>query len=70
MVSRTYSAQTPSTPEESRRIEEENDEEIERKENQKQAVDNACAPKLVPLGFSSLDDASQNLNLSGRLKKI
>ena len=69
MVSRTYSAQTPSTPEESRRIEKENDEEIERKENQKQAADKACAPKLAPLGFSSLDDVHQNLNLSGRLVK-
>jgi hypothetical protein len=69
IVSRTYTAQTPSTPEANRRIEKENDEEIERKENQKQAADNACAPKLVPLGFSSLDDVHQNLNLSGRLKK-
>jgi hypothetical protein len=69
MVSSTHSAQTPSTPEERRRIEKENDEEIERKENQKQAADKLCAPKLAPLGFSSLDDVRQNLNLSGRLEK-
>ena len=68
MVSRTYSAQTPSTPEESRRIEKEHDEEIEREQNQRQAADNACAPKLAPLGFSSLDDVHKAFNFWGRLE--
>jgi hypothetical protein len=67
MVIRPFTAQTPSTPEESRRIEKENDEEIERRENQQQAADNACAPKLSPLGFSSLDDVRKNFNFMGRL---
>ncbi len=68
MVTRSYSAQTPSTPEESRRIEKEHDEEIERKQNQRQAADNACAPKLAPLGFSSLDDVYKAFNSWGRLQ--
>jgi hypothetical protein len=68
MISRTYSAQTPSTPEESRRIEKEHDEEIEREQNQRQAADNACAPKLAPLGFSSLDDVHKALDFRGRLE--
>lgn len=73
MVSRTHIAQTPSTPEESARIEKESEkehwEEYERRQNQKHAADAACGLGLAPLGFSSLDDVSQNLNLSGRLKK-
>jgi hypothetical protein len=73
MVSRTYTVQTPSTPEESARIEKENEkenwEEDERRQNQKHAADAACRPGLAPLGFSSLDDVRQNLDLSGRLKK-
>jgi len=73
MVSRTYFAETPSRPEESARIEKErqkeNGEEYERWQNQKHAADAACRPGLAPLGFSSLDDVYQNLNLSGRLKK-
>jgi hypothetical protein len=68
MVSRTYSAQTPSTPEESRRIEKEQDEEIEREQNQRQAADNTCAPKLAPLGFSSLDDVHKAFTFFGRLE--
>jgi hypothetical protein len=73
MVTRTYIAQTPSTPEESARIEKESEkenlEEYERKQNQKQAADATCRPALAPLGFSSLEDVYQNLNLSGRLKR-
>jgi hypothetical protein len=68
MVSKTYSAQTPSTPEESRRIEKEHDEEIELEQNQRQAADNACAPKLAPLGFPSLDDVYKAFNSWGRLQ--
>lgn len=68
MVSRSYSAQTPSTPEESRRIEKEHDEEIEREQNQRQAANNVCAPKLAPLGFSSLDDVHKAFNSWGRLQ--
>ena len=68
MVSKTYSAQTPSTPEESRRIEKEHDEEIEREQNQRQAADNACAPELAPLGFSSLDDVHRAFSFWGRLQ--
>jgi hypothetical protein len=67
MVTRSYSAQTPSTPEEGRRIDKEHDEEVERKENQRQAAGNACAPKLAPLGFSSLDDVHRAFNFRGRL---
>ena len=68
MVSKTHSPQTPSTPEESRRIEKEHDEEIEREQNQRQASDDACAPKLAPLGFSSLDDVYKAFNSWGRLQ--
>jgi hypothetical protein len=69
IVERSYSALTPSTPEERSRIEKENDEEFDRRGNEKQAADNACAARLVPLGFSSLDDVHQNLNLMGRVQK-
>jgi hypothetical protein len=68
MVSRTHSAQTPSTAEESKWIEKEHDEEIERQENQKRAADNACAPKLAALGLSSLDDVYKAFNSWGRLQ--
>jgi hypothetical protein len=68
MVSKTYSAQTPSTPEESRRIEKEHDEEIEREQSQRRAADNACAPKLAPLGFPSLDHVYKAFNSWGRLQ--
>jgi hypothetical protein len=68
MVSRTHSAQTPSTVEESKWIEKEHDEEIERQENQKRVADNACAPKLGALGFSSLDDVYKAFNSWGRLQ--
>jgi hypothetical protein len=68
MVVRSYPAQRPSTPEESRRIDKEHDEEVERKENQQQAADSACAPRLAPLGFSSLDDVRRAFNFRGRLQ--
>ena len=68
MVSKTYSAQTASTPEESRRIEKEHDEEFEREQNQRRAAANACAPKLAPLGFPSLDDVYKAFNSWGRLQ--
>lgn len=69
MVERNYSAQTASSPEENARIEKENLEEYERKQNQKHAADQACRPGLAPLGFSSLDDVHETLNLDGRLKR-
>jgi hypothetical protein len=68
MVTRSYSAQSPSTPEESRRTEKEHDEEVEREEKQRQAADNECAPKLAPLGFSSLDDVHRAFNFWGWLE--
>jgi len=68
IVEKAYSALTGST-EERREIEKENDEEYDRRGNEKQAANNACAAKLAPLGFSSLDDVHQNLNLMGRLQK-
>jgi len=72
IVERTYTAQTGSTPEESARIEKENEkensEEYERRQNQKQAADAACRSGLAPLGFSSLNDVHETLNLDGRLK--
>ena len=73
MVSRTHTAQTPSTPEESAQIDKENEkenmEEYDRRQSQKQAADAACRPGLAPLGFSSLEDVHQNLSLSGRREK-
>ena len=73
MVETTHTAQTPSTTEESAQIDKENEkenlEEYDRRQNQKQAADAACRPGLAPLGFSSLHDVHQNLNLSGRLEK-
>lgn len=65
IVDKSYSARPPSTPEESRQIEEENQKEVERKENQDQTANNACEPELAPLGFSSLDDVRKNLNSFG-----
>ncbi len=68
----TYFAQTASTPEERARIRKENakenSEEIKRRQNQKDAADAACRPGLAPLGFSSLNDVHESLNLDGRLK--
>jgi len=68
-VIRPFSTQTPSTPEEFKRREEENREEVERQQNQDQAAEKACGPKLAPLGFSSLDDVRENFTLLGRLGK-
>jgi hypothetical protein len=68
MVIRPFSTQTPSTPEERKRIEEENREEVERKQNQDQAAEKACGPKLAPLGLSSLDDVRRNFTILGRLE--
>ena len=69
-VIRPFSTQTPSTPEEFKRREEENREEVERQQNQDQAAEKACGPKLAPLGFSSLDDVRKNFTLFGRLGYI
>jgi len=66
-VIRPFSTQTPSTPEEFKRREEENREEVERQQNQDQAAAKACGPKLAPLGFSSLDDVRKNFTVLGRL---
>jgi hypothetical protein len=66
MVSKSASAHKPSSPEESRRMEKENAAEVEREENQRQAADNACAPKLAPLGFHSLKDVYKAFNSYGR----
>jgi len=65
LVSHPYFAQTPSSPQESKRIEKENRAEVERKQNQDQAADNACRPELAPLGFSSLEDVRENLDSFG-----
>lgn len=62
---RPYSPQTPSTPEEFKRSEEERQEEVQRQQNQHQAAEKACGPKLVPLGFSSLDDLNDNFSFPG-----
>lgn len=72
MVETNY-PQVGSTPEESARIWKEytkkNPAEMDWREDQRRAADAACRAGLAPLGFSSLDDVHQNLNLSGRLKK-
>ena len=69
-VIRPFSTQTPSTPEEFKRMEEENREEVERHQNQEQAAEKECGPKLAPLGFSSLDDVRKNFTVLGRLGYI
>jgi hypothetical protein len=48
-------------------MEKENREEVERQQNQKQAAEKACGPKLAPLGFSSLDDVRKSFTVLGRL---
>ena len=72
MVETNY-PQVGSTPEESARIWKEyakkNPAEMDWREDQRRAADAACRAGLAPLGFSSLDDVHQNLNLSGRLEK-
>jgi hypothetical protein len=60
-VTRSFAAQTPSTPEKDK----ENQEENEREENQRQAAEKTCGPKLVPLGFSSLEDVKSHFNFMG-----
>jgi len=67
MVTKTYPAQQPSTPEEGKRIDKQNNEEIEREQYQKQAAEAACRPGLAPLGFSSLDDVRKAFTFWGRL---
>jgi hypothetical protein len=67
LVARSFPAQTPSTPEESRRIEKENQDENEREENQKQAAEKVCGPKLALLGFSSLEDVRSHFNFMGMI---
>ena len=62
MVMKRYSAQAVSTPEESRWIEEENQGETQRELDQRDAASKACEPRLASLGFSSLEDVSNNLN--------
>jgi hypothetical protein len=69
-VIRPFSTQTPSTPEDFKRREEENREEVERHQNQEQAAEKECGPKLAPLGFSSLDDVRKNFTVLGRLGYI
>ena len=66
-VIRPFSTQTPSTPGEFKRREEENREEVERQQNQDQAAEKACGPKLAPRSFSSLDDVRKNFTVLGRL---
>jgi hypothetical protein len=72
MVETNY-PQVGSTPEESSRIRKEytknNPAEMDWREDQRRAADAACRAGLAPLGFSSLHDVHQNLNLSGRLEK-
>ena|SRR5579862_2177281 len=66
MVMRSQ-AQKPSTPEESARIDKEQDEEVEREESQRQAANKTCAPELAALGFSSLNDVRRAFTFWGRL---
>lgn len=65
MVNQRYSARPPSTAEESRRIEKQNREQVERKQNQDEAAAQTCGPNLSPLGFSSLEDVRENLDSFG-----
>src|SRR5579863_4564900 len=71
MVETNY-PQVGSKPEESARIWKEyakkNAAEMDWREDQKRAADAACRAGLAPLGFSSLNDVHQSLNLDGRLK--
>jgi hypothetical protein len=71
MVETNY-PQVGSTPEESARIWKEytkkNAAEMDWREDQKRAADAACRAGLAPLGFSSLNDVHESLNLDGRLK--
>ena len=60
IVERTYT--TPSA------AAEENSEEYEKRQTQKQAADTACLSELAPLGFSSLSNVHETLNLGARLK--
>ena len=62
-----FTTQTPSTPEEYKRMEKEMREENNRHQSQEQAGERACDPKLAPLGFSSLDDIPANFTALGRL---
>ncbi|HTA40880.1 MAG TPA: hypothetical protein VK789_00455 [Bryobacteraceae bacterium] len=65
LVNNPYRAQTPSTPEERRRIEKEHHDEVVRMQEQDQAATEACRPKLAPLGFSSLDDLRKSFDSFG-----
>lgn len=53
---------TPVNPEESARVEKENQEFRDEVKREKQAADTVCRPNLAPLGFSSLDDVYDHLN--------
>lgn len=65
LVIRSFHAQTPPRPEESRRIFKEYQDENEREEKQKEAAEKVCGPKLAPLGFSSLEDVRSHFNFMG-----
>ncbi len=65
IVTKRYSAQTTSSPEERRRIAKDEREESERKRDQELAADKACGPQLAALGFSSLKDVGKNLDSFG-----
>ena len=68
MVEKAHSAQKPSPAEENKQIEKEDEEETDREQNQRQAANDACAPKLAPLGFSSLEEVFKAFNSWGQVR--
>jgi len=62
ITTKPYIAGTPSTPKEAQLLETQHWVEVERQRDQDQAAEQACGPKLTPLGFSSLNDVREKLN--------
>ncbi len=65
LVERSFPAETPSTPEDGRRIDKRNRDENVREVDEKQAAEQTCEPELAPLGFSSLEDVRSHFNFMG-----
>jgi hypothetical protein len=62
IVIQPFVVESPATPEKTREIEQGHWVEAKLERNQGRAAEKSCAPKLAPLGFSSLKDVREKLN--------
>jgi hypothetical protein len=62
IVTQPFVVESPATPERRREIEQGHWVEAKLEQNRRQAAEKSCAPKVAPLGFSSLKDVREKLN--------